>query len=126
MTRAVRAVGVVTVLVTIAAGAGSGAGAAPAPRAITLLHHGRTFELGAGRSISLRLPNARRFWSTPRRGGGSGTVSIHPVNYIRDPGFVEWSLTAKAPGRLTLTSFGRCNDCTPTVRRFRVTLVVVG
>jgi hypothetical protein len=126
MTRAARAVGLLTMLLAIAAGAGSVAGAVPAPRSITLLHHGRTFELGAGRSVSLRLPNARRFWSTPRRGGGSGTVSIHPVNYVRDPGFVEWRLTAKAPGRLTLTSFGRCNDCTPTARRFRVTLVVRG
>jgi hypothetical protein len=110
-------------LVVIAISAGAAA-AAPAPRAITLAHHGKSFELGEGRSISLRLPNARRFWSTPRVGGGTGTVSIHPVNYIRDPGFVEWRLTAKAPGRLTLTSFGRCHDCTPRVRRFRVTLVV--
>jgi hypothetical protein len=113
-------------LVTVAAAAAAeGASVTtPAPRAITLLHQGGTFELGARRSISLRLPNARRFWSTPRRGGGSGTVSIHPVNYVRDPGFVEWRLTAKAPGRLTLTSFGRCNGCTPLVRRFRVRLVV--
>jgi hypothetical protein len=124
MTSVARAVVLLVVLGATAIGGASVAGAAPAPRAITLVHHGRSFELGAERSISLRLPNARRFWSTPRVGGGAGRVSIHPVDYIRDPGFVEWRLTAKAPGRLTLTSFGRCNDCRPIVRRFRVTLVV--
>jgi hypothetical protein len=99
------------------------AGSPPAPRAIKLVHHGRTFELAAGRAVSLRLPNAQRTWSKPR-GAGTGAVAINAVNYYTDPGFVEWNVAARRPGRVTLTSLGRCAECAPSVRRFRVTLVI--
>ncbi len=115
-------------LLLAATGAGAAAAApsaTPAPQAVTLQHHGRAFELGVGRSVSVRLPSRRRLWSQPRA-AGPGKVAISPVNYFRDPGFVEWRVTARAPGRVTLSSLGRCAECTPRVRGFRVTLVLGG
>ena len=123
MTRIVALAFAFAVVSVVAAATEAGASVAAPPRAITLLHHGRSFDLNVGRSVSVRLPNARRVWSTPRAAGG-GAASIHPVNYVRDPGFVEWRVAATAPGRVTLTSLGRCDDCPLRVRRFRVTLVV--
>jgi hypothetical protein len=98
-------------------------GAPPAPRAIKLAHHGKTFELAVGRAVSVRLPSRERIWSKPR-GSGTGAVALNAVNYYTDPGFVEWNVLARRPGRVTLTSLGRCSECTPRLRRFRVTLVV--
>jgi hypothetical protein len=99
------------------------AGSPPAPRAIKLAHHGKTFELAVGRAVSVRLSNRERNWSKPRV-TGTGAVGVNAVYYYTDPGFVEWNVAARRPGRVTLTSLGRCAKCTPSVRRFRVTLVI--
>jgi hypothetical protein len=106
----------------VTAGAATG-GAPPAPRAVTLLHHGRTFDLAVGRSVSVRLPNRRRLWTRPRV-TGVGAATVVPVNYYIDPGYVEWNVKASRAGRVTLTSLGRCSECRPRVRTFRVTLVL--
>ena len=103
-----------------ACGAGSSASspespatAAPAraPQVITAAQHGRTFRLARGREVELRLPSGAQLRST------GSAVRPAPIDFVVDPGYPAWQLSAVAPGRTVLT--GRAGG-----QRFRLTLVV--
>ena len=99
-----------------------GGSSAPQPP-ITQAASGKTFHLAKGRSTTLRLSNRWR-WSEPRT--SSRAVELSPVDYFIDPGFHEWTIDARARGRVTIRSLGQpnCSGCALATRRFVVTLVV--
>jgi hypothetical protein len=84
---------------------------ATAPQPITARHHLATFRLAGGRAVELRLaPGA-----VVRADGRS--VALTPIDFLVDPGYAAWELSAVGPGRTVLT--GRSDG-----KPFRVTLVV--
>jgi hypothetical protein len=90
--------------------------AAVPPRAPQLLearHRLGIFRLARGRAIELRLPHG----SEVRAGGRS--VRLTPIEFLVDPGYVAWELTAVAPGQTVLKGLA---DGKPV----RLTLVVPG
>ena len=95
--------------------AASPAAAVPAraPQVLTARHHLRTFRLERGREIELRLASGDRVEAS------GGSVTMGPIDFFVDPGYVAWQLRAAAPGRTQVA--GRAGG-----RRFRVTLVVPG
>ena len=84
---------------------------ARAPQVLTARHHLRTFRLARGRAIELRLPHGAEVSTAGR------SVTLSPIDFFVDPGYVAWELSAVARGRTVLTgqSVGK---------RFRLTLVV--
>jgi hypothetical protein len=80
---------------------------------------GKTFTLRRGHELRLRL-TVRYSWTKPQVRGRS--IGLTPVDYIRDPGFQEWTITTHALGTSRVTSVGTCSACAP--RRFRITIVV--
>jgi len=88
---------------------------------------GKTFTLRSGQSATLRLTERYR-WTRPKVVGGM--VRLVAVNYVRDPGFLEWQVRAGSAGtgRLTAVGYGEnrrgCDPgpCSPHL--FRVTIVV--
>ena len=116
------AVPLVVTAVALSACGGSAAGPAPesgttvpakAPQLLTARHNLRTFRLTRGRSIELRLAHGAELDSTGR------AVSLVPIDFFTDPGYVAWELSGVARGRAVLT--GRSGG-----KQFRVTLVVPG
>lgn len=77
---------------------------------------GAQIALAVGQERALRLGNGWS-WSEPVATGGAVTVS--PVEYLVDPGYVEWSVAGTAPGSATVEVLGEpaCGDttvCPPT------------
>ena len=114
------AVPLVVTAVALSACGGSAARPAPesattvpakAPQLLTARHNLRTFRLTRGRSIELRLAHGAELDSTGR------AVSLVPIDFFVDPGYVAWELSGVAQGRAVLT--GRSGG-----KQFRVTLVV--
>jgi predicted secreted protein len=73
------------------------------PQVITEADSGATFALPTGGETSLRLSSGW-VWDEPVVDGQA--VQLAVVNYIQDPGFSEWLVTAIAPGEATITSSG--------------------
>jgi hypothetical protein len=100
---------------------------APASGATRLLitpsQSGKTFHLAKGRTASLRLPG-RWNWTAPTV--SSKAIELTPVAFFRDPGYSEWTVTARGKGRAVVRSTGSpaCVHCTVGLRTLRVTLVV--
>jgi hypothetical protein len=90
---------------------------------ITQARSGRTFHVAPNGSLTLRL-SERWLWTEPRV--SSAAVVLTPVEYFRDPGFREWRVVARAPGRATIHARGTpaCGGCGDSARRFAVTVVV--
>ena len=86
---------------------------ARAPQLLTARHNEKTFRLARGRSIELRLARGAEIDSTGR------AVSLVPIDFFADPGYVAWELSAVGRGRTVVT--GRSAG-----KRIRVTLVVPG
>jgi hypothetical protein len=86
---------------------------AKAPQVLMARHNLRTFRLTQGRSIELRLAHGAELASTGR------AVSLTPIDFFVDPGYVAWELSGVARGRAVLK--GRAGG-----KPFRVTLVVPG
>ena len=86
---------------------------ARAPQLLTARHNEKTFRLTRGRSIELRLAHGAEIDSTGR------AVSLVPIDFFVDPGYVAWELSAVGRGRTVVT--GRSAG-----KRLRVTLVVPG
>jgi len=89
---------------------------------------GKTFTLRTGQNATLRLTE-RYHWTRPRISGAG--VRLVPVNYFRDPGFLEWQVRAgpAGTGRITATGYGEgggrgCDPGPCSPRLFRVTIVV--
>ncbi len=97
--------------------------AAPAERLITQAQSGKTFRLAKGAHATLRL-SGRWSWTEPKV--SSPAIELTPVLFFRDPGYSEWTLTARARGTATIRSLGTpgCVPCPLGARSFRVTIVV--
>jgi predicted secreted protein len=73
------------------------------PQVLTEVDSGATIALPTGGETSLRL-SSDWVWSEPVVDGDA--VQLAPVNYLQDPGFSEWVVTAVGPGEATITSSG--------------------
>lgn len=98
---------------------------APAPAVLTEADGGRTFRVARGDQPHLRLSN-QYVWTAPRT---TGPIQLVPIEFFRDPGYREWTITSSGSGTATIRASGAPN-CTPgTACRlgpaaFAVTLVV--
>jgi predicted secreted protein len=95
---------------------------------ITERDSGKTFGVRHGSGLTLRLSERYR-WTGPRVRGT--VIQLVPVNYIRDPGFREWTIRGTAVGTARITSVGysaeRGRNCDPgpcAPRLFQVAIVV--
>jgi predicted secreted protein len=95
---------------------------------ITQRDSGKTFRVRLEGALTLRLSERYR-WTGPRVHGTA--IRLIPVNYIRDPGFHEWTIRAKARGTARVTAVGYSveggRNCDPgpcAPRLFRVTVLV--
>jgi hypothetical protein len=102
--------------------------AVTAPRVVTLRDSGRTVTVPKGSRLQLHLTGRYR-WLKPRVRGGA--VRLSQVLFIRDPGYVAWSVTARARGKAVVTAVGyrepsgrSCDPGPCSPRLFRVTFVV--
>jgi hypothetical protein len=84
------------------------AGGAPVTQAM----NGRTLRLRPGDARTLRLSH-RWHWSKPQVSGAA--IRLVRVEYIRDPGYDEWTILTAAKGTATIRATGR-----PGSRRFRL------
>jgi len=94
---------------------------------ITERDGGKTFGVRKGGALTLRLSSERYRWAEPRVRGTA--IRLVPVNYIRDPGFQEWTIRARARGAARITAVGSSprSGCDPgpcRVRIFQVRIVV--
>jgi hypothetical protein len=97
-----------------------------APKVITEDDSGATIMLPVGGETSLRL-SSDYVWGEPAARGE--VVTLTRVDYLRDPGFYEWLVTATAPGKTTIVASGEpaCSGqegCDDTPARFQVTITV--
>lgn len=102
--------------------------AATAPRIVTLRDNGQRLTLHKGTLLQLRLPDRYR-WLAPRVRGTS--VRVNRIAYFREPGYVAWSVAARARGTAVVSIVGYVQtagmSCDPGIcapRLFRVTFVV--
>ena len=102
--------------------------AATAPKIVTLRNNGQELTEHKGARLQLRLPE-RYQWLAPRVRGTS--VRLTRIAFFRDPGYVAWSVAARARGTSVVTVVGygettqrSCDPgpCSPHL--FRVTFVV--
>jgi hypothetical protein len=109
--------------------ASTGAGQGPprqSPLVITEADSGATFALPVGGETNLRL-SSDWVWDEPVVDGDA--VSLAVVNYIQDPGFSEWVVTADVPGEATISSSGRAacagqDGCADGPQDFQVRITV--
>ena len=97
-----------------------------APQVITEEDSGSTVTLPVGGETSLRLPS-EYVWGEPAVRGEA--VQLARVDYLRDPGFSEWVVTAVAPGKATILAAGEpaCSGqegCDDTALVVQVTIAV--
>jgi len=98
-----------------------------APKVVTLRDSGARLILQRGARVQLRLTERYR-WHGPRIRGKA--VRLQPIEYVRDPGYLAWTVTARARGRAVVTASGYgfgTRECGPglcAARLFRVTFVV--
>jgi hypothetical protein len=102
--------------------------AAVAPKIVTMRNNGATLTMHKGAHRQLHLTERYR-WSGLRVKGSA--VRAVQIDFIRDPGYRAWDLTAHARGKAVLTAVGyganKPGSCDPgpcSPRLFRVTLVV--
>ena len=95
---------------------------------ITAKDTGKTFTVARGGTLTLRLPETPR-WLNPRVSGTA--IRLTQVNFIRDPGYRQWSVAARARGTATITAVHYAasgqSGCDPgpcAPRLFRVTILV--
>ncbi|HEU5003865.1 MAG TPA: hypothetical protein VFW71_13975 [Actinomycetota bacterium] len=87
---------------------------------------GKTFTVKVGTSAQLQLPETMH-WSPPQV--DTPAVSVTPVTFLRDPGYLAWTVRAVAAGQARITSAGSPNcspgmACPMYVIEFRVTIQV--
>lgn len=97
-----------------------------APETITEADSGVEIRLPLGGETSLRL-TSEYTWTQPTVRGDA--VTLAPVDYLRDPGFSEWIVTAQAPGEAVVASTGEpaCagqEGCADDLLEFHVTITV--
>ena len=97
------------------------------PLVIRLRDSGKTFRIKRGRTAHLRLSHLKWRWSEAE--ASSRAVRLTRVTFIRDPGYDEWIIRARARGRAIVSAAGQVpcteNPCPPTpLRLFHVTILV--
>lgn len=98
-----------------------------APKVLTLRNSGARFTLHKGAQVQLHLTERYR-WLEPRVHGRA--VRLVPIEFFRDPGYLAWTVTARARGKAIVTAAGYgfgTRGCDPgmcAARLFRVTFVV--
>jgi predicted secreted protein len=106
-----------------AGGGADGAGTAPPPVGIlTEADDGTRVQLAVGEERPLQLTGLWT-WDEPAVAGAG--VALSPVDYLMDPGYREWMVTAVAAGTATITATGEpaCGDesvCPPRTVRIEV------
>ncbi|WP_380169262.1 hypothetical protein [Jannaschia sp. R86511] len=95
---------------------GTAPGTAPTGAVLTEQDSGAQVALTVGEERTLRLGSAWS-WSEPVVAGDA--VVLTPVDYLVDPGYVEWLVSGAATGSATLEATGEpvCGDttvCPPT------------
>jgi len=101
--------------------------AATTPKVVTLRDSGKTLVVRKGAELQLRLTERYR-WLAPRVRGTA--VRLTRIEFIRDPGYRAWSVTARARGKAVVTAVGygeSTQSCDPgpcSPRLFRVTFLV--
>jgi len=102
--------------------------AAQAPKVVTLQANGKTLVVRKGAELQLRLTERYR-WTVPRVRGTA--VRLTRIAFFRDPGYLAWSVAARARGKAVVTAVGYSRSteqgcdpgpCSPHL--FRVTFVV--
>lgn len=99
--------------------------AVPVPAVITEADGGRTFRVAAADMPHLRL-SGQWVWTEPRT---TGPIGLNPIEYFRDPGYSEWTITRSGTGQATIRSSGSPNcpkgtTCHQGPVAFAVTLVL--
>jgi hypothetical protein len=81
----------------------------PAPSVLTDEDDGRSVVLPLGSELSLQLDSAW-VWDEPAVQGDA--VALARVDYLVDPGFMEWIVTAQRAGTAVVTATGEpnCDD----------------
>lgn len=81
----------------------------PAPSVLTDEDDGRSVVLPLGSELSLRLDSA---WVWDEPAVQDDAVALARVDYLVDPGFMEWIVTAQREGTAAVTVTGEpnCND----------------
>src|SRR5262249_38269002 len=95
--------GAFALFATLVAGAGLTNAAATSRPLITMADGGKTFTLRTRQTATLRLTE-RYHWTRPKVTGNA--VKLAPVDYIRDPGFLEWQVRAASTGTARITAVG--------------------
>jgi hypothetical protein len=97
---------------------------AGSPRVITQAQSGRTYHIGKGGDLTLRL-SEKWVWTEPSR-SPRGILELTPVEYFVDPGFREWTITGRLRGTAVLRASGAppCTNCGVARRLLRITIVV--
>jgi hypothetical protein len=118
-----RVVCVFALLVVTGCGEESSRAGRPAPPTITEADSGESFTLMS--EASLRLSGTYE-WSEPTVGGDA--VQLVRVDYVQDPGFVEWTVAPVQPGTATIAALGTpaCptpRPCPPPLR-FQIEITV--
>jgi len=95
--------------------------------AITERDGGKTFGVRKGGALTLRLSTEGYRWNGPNVRGTA--ISLEPVNYVRDPGFREWTIRGRARGtaRVTAVRSSTRSGCDPgpcSLRIFQFTIRV--
>jgi hypothetical protein len=99
-----------------------------APDVIAETDDGTAFTLEVGADTLLRL-SSYYAWDEPFVGGAA--VQLDRVDYLQDPGFVEWVVNAVEPGIALITSAGEpqcpqgAEGCPDEPLDFQVRIVVV-
>ena len=99
-----------------------------APRIVTLRDNGARLTLHKGVHVQLRLSERYRWRGPPRVRGRA--IRVVPIRYFRDPGYLAWTVTARARGKAVVSAFGYgfgARECGPglcAARLFRVTFLV--
>ena len=94
----------------------------PAPSVLTDEDDGRSVGLSLGSEISLQLDSAW-VWDEPAVDGDA--IALARVDYLMDPGFMEWIVTAQRQGIAVVTASGEpnCDDisqCPPRSVSFTI------
>jgi hypothetical protein len=98
----------------------------PSPQIVTEADSGASFSLPVGGETTLRL-SSNWVWEEPVVDGDAVLLAV--VNYIQDPGFSEWVVTAGEPGEATISSRGKAacagqDGCADGPQDFQVRITV--
>ena len=93
------------------------------PRTISQAQSGQTYRRAKGGTISLRL-SGHWAWTEPR--ATTRAVELTSVSYFVDPGYSEWTVSARARGKATIRATGTptCVHCGLGVKNVRIAIVV--